>query len=82
MPPPCKIFRRCSIPSITPNLLTTCGAAASSAVEHSAEWMQAEGIVALVENLTLSHLEGRYDDIEEVIDVLMRFAGAVAAGRR
>jgi TetR/AcrR family transcriptional regulator, fatty acid biosynthesis regulator len=44
--------------------------------------MQAEGIVALVENLTLSHLEGRYDDVEEVIDVLMRFAGAVAAGRR
>jgi AcrR family transcriptional regulator len=36
--------------------------------------MQAEGIVALVETLALSYMEGRYEDIEEVLDVLVQFS--------
>ena len=36
--------------------------------------MVADGIVALTESLTLGHLEGRYPDIEEVIDILVAFS--------
>jgi AcrR family transcriptional regulator len=39
--------------------------------------MQAEGIIALIENLALSHLEGHYDDIDEVLDVLVVFSQAL-----
>lgn len=36
--------------------------------------MVADGIVALTESLTLGHLEGRYPDVEEMIDILAAFS--------
>jgi len=42
--------------------------------------MQAEGLVALIETLALSHMEGRYEDIEEVLDVLVQFSHTLAPG--
>lgn len=36
--------------------------------------MMADGLIALTETLTLGHVEGRYPDVEEVVDVLMAFA--------
>jgi len=36
--------------------------------------MVAEGITALTESLTLGHLEGRYPDVEEIVDVLVAFS--------
>jgi AcrR family transcriptional regulator len=36
--------------------------------------MYAEGVVALVEAFALGHVEGRYPDVEEVVDMLMAFA--------
>ncbi len=36
--------------------------------------MVADGLVALTEMLALGHLEGRYPDLEEVIDVLVAFS--------
>ncbi|WP_158088775.1 TetR/AcrR family transcriptional regulator [Thermoactinospora rubra] len=36
--------------------------------------MIADGVIALTEALTLGHLEGRYPDLEEAIDVLVMFS--------
>ena len=36
--------------------------------------MVADGIIAISESLMLGHLEGRYPDIEEIIDTLMMFS--------
>ncbi|GAA4210871.1 hypothetical protein GCM10022252_79280 [Streptosporangium oxazolinicum] len=36
--------------------------------------MIADGVVALTESLTLGHLEGRYPDLEEAIDLLVVFS--------
>lgn len=41
--------------------------------------MVADGIVALTEALILGHLEGRYPDLEEVIDVLLAFSSGYLA---
>lgn len=37
--------------------------------------MVADGIIALTEALALGHLNGRYPDIEEIVDVLVMFTG-------
>lgn len=39
--------------------------------------MQADGLVAVIDHLTLGHIEGRYEDVEEVLDVLMQFCRAL-----
>lgn len=36
--------------------------------------MVADGIIALTESLALGHLEGRYPDVEEIVDVLVTFS--------
>lgn len=37
--------------------------------------MVADGIIAMTEALALGHLNGRYPDIEEIVDVLLVFTG-------
>lgn len=37
--------------------------------------MIAEGVIALSEAMTLGHLEGRFPDTEEAVDILVTFAG-------
>jgi AcrR family transcriptional regulator len=41
----------------------------------------AEGLIALTQTLALSHIDGRYKDLEQIIDVLTRFALAVVPPR-
>jgi hypothetical protein len=36
--------------------------------------MAAEGLGAVTDALVLGHLEGRYPDVEEILDVLVAFA--------
>ncbi|MFD0658836.1 hypothetical protein [Thermocatellispora tengchongensis] len=36
--------------------------------------MIADGLSALTESMALGHLEGRYPDLEECVDVLMAFS--------
>lgn len=36
--------------------------------------MIADGVIALTDSLTLGYLEGRYSDLEEIIDVLIAFS--------
>ena len=43
----------------------------------------ADGLVAVTEALVLGHLDGRYPDIDEILDVLVAFSSTGAAlGRR
>ena len=44
--------------------------------------MQADGLIALVDTLALGHLEGRYPDVEEILDTLVQFSRATSARRR
>ena len=64
--------------AVTLRNLTTALAAGGLPSDTPAErrrlHMQAEGLVALIETLALGHMEGRYDDIEEVLDVLVQFS--------
>ena len=50
------------------------GLPADSPAERRWVEMVADGIVALMESLTMGHLEGRYPDIEQIIDVLVTFS--------
>lgn len=43
---------------------------------------QADGLMAVTETLALGHAEGRYPDIDEVLDVLMGFARGLARAPR
>lgn len=44
--------------------------------------MQADGLIALVDTLALGHLEGRYPDVEEILDTLVEFSRATSPRRR
>lgn len=54
--------------------LVASGIPYTTASDHRRAEMVAEGIIALTESLTLGHLEGRYPDIEEMIDILAAFS--------
>lgn len=41
--------------------------------------MIADGLIALTDSLALGHLEGRYPDIEEIVDVLLLFSAGYAS---
>lgn len=43
---------------------------------------QADGLMAVVETLALGHAEGRYPDMEELLDVLVGFARGLAGAPR
>lgn len=69
-------FTRAQLERTLDNLTASLAAAGlpfDTPAEQRRLHMQAEGLVALVENLALSHLEGRYD-LEEVLDVLVEFS--------
>jgi AcrR family transcriptional regulator len=60
--------------------LIALGAPASTVAERQRLTMIADGLIGLTETLGLGYLDGRYPDIESVLDVLARFAlGAVSA---
>jgi AcrR family transcriptional regulator len=54
--------------------LVALGAPAKTAVERARVEMMAEGMVSLTETLGLAYLEGRYKNVDVVIDVLTLFA--------
>jgi AcrR family transcriptional regulator len=41
--------------------------------------MIAEGVVSLTETMILGHLEGRYPDVEEIVDVLVAFSSGYSS---
>jgi hypothetical protein len=41
--------------------------------------MVADGVTALTETMAMGHLEGRYPDLEEVVDTLVAFFAGVRA---
>lgn len=49
----------------------------SDAADRRRLEMVADGIIALTESLVLGHLEGRYPDLEEAVDVLVTFCAGV-----
>jgi AcrR family transcriptional regulator len=54
--------------------LHAAGMPSRRAVERRRASMVADGIIALTESLANGHLDGRYPDIEEIIDVLVAFS--------
>jgi AcrR family transcriptional regulator len=58
--------------------LAATGTPVSTAAERRRAQMVADGLTAVTEALVLGHLDGRYRDIEEIIDVLVAFAEAGA----
>jgi AcrR family transcriptional regulator len=60
--------------------LIALGAPAQTAGQRARLEMMAEGMVSLTETLGLGYLEGRYKDLDAVIDVLTQFSiGALSA---
>jgi AcrR family transcriptional regulator len=58
--------------------LAAAGAPAATSAERERLEMIAEGVIALTETLGLGYLDGRYCDLEAIVDVLTAFAlGAV-----
>lgn len=65
--------------------LITVGMKARTADERRKVEMASDGISALIDSLALGHLEGRYADREEIVDILVAFFwgayGHTAAGK-
>ncbi len=58
--------------------LISIGACAKTAAERQKLEMTAEGCIVLTQTLALGYLDGRYTDLEQVLDVLVGFAlGAI-----
>jgi AcrR family transcriptional regulator len=53
--------------------LTALGAPASTPAERARLEMVAEGLIVLTQTLALGYLEGRYEDLEAIVDVLVEF---------
>ncbi len=53
--------------------LVALGYAASTSAERRRAEMIADGYIALTEGLACGHLDGRYPDIEEIVDILVVF---------
>lgn len=51
----------------------------TTAAEKRKLAMIADGLIALTDALALGHLEGRYPDLEEVVDVLLLFSAGYAS---
>jgi AcrR family transcriptional regulator len=54
--------------------LVASGFPSATAADRRQVEMVADGITALTESLTLGHLDGRFPDLEEAIDVLVAFS--------
>lgn len=54
--------------------LYAAGMARRTAADRRAAAMVADGVIALTEALTVGHMEGRYPDVEEIIDILVAFS--------
>ncbi len=65
-----------TLANLTATLAAT-GVPHATAEERRQLRMRSDGLMAVIETLALGHIEGRYDDIEEVLDVLMGFARAL-----
>jgi AcrR family transcriptional regulator len=61
--------------------LAASGAPHATPKERRQLAMQVDGIFALLETYALGLIDGRYDDLEEVIDVLVGFARAITVKR-
>jgi AcrR family transcriptional regulator len=53
--------------------LTALGAPASTPAERQRLEMFAEGLITLTQTLALGYLDGRYKDLEAIVDVLVQF---------
>lgn len=53
--------------------LTALGAPASTQADRQRLEMFAEGLITLTQTLALGYLDGRYDDLEAIVDVLVEF---------
>lgn len=53
--------------------LTALGAPAATPAERARLEMVSEGLIALTQTLALGYLEGRYQDLEAIVDVLVEF---------
>jgi TetR/AcrR family transcriptional regulator, fatty acid biosynthesis regulator len=63
--------------------LEQAGVPMATARERRIAGLIADGLVATFEGLLIDHLDGRYPDVEEILDALMLFArGVPAAARR
>ena len=54
--------------------LAAAGLPCATAADRRRAEMIADGLRALVESLAIGHLEGRYPDIEEIVDTLVLFS--------
>ena len=61
--------------------LIALGAPVETAAQREQLEIIAEGLIALTQKLALSYLDGRYTDLEQIVDVLTRFALAVVPPR-
>lgn len=61
--------------------LIALGAPAATPAERQDVEMIAEGLIALTQTMALSFIEGRYTDLERVVDVLVRFTLGVLPPR-
>lgn len=60
--------------------LVSAGAPAATAEQRQRSRMIAEGLISLTQTLGLGYLDGRYDDLDRIVDVLVHFAlGAIGA---
>jgi TetR/AcrR family transcriptional regulator, fatty acid biosynthesis regulator len=62
--------------------LAATGVPHATAEERRQLRQQADGLMAVVETLALGHAEGRYPDMEELLDVLVGFSRGLARGPR
>jgi AcrR family transcriptional regulator len=56
--------------------LAASGLPVTTTVERRRAEMIADALIALTESLAVGHLEGRYPDIEEIVDILVAFSQA------
>jgi hypothetical protein len=60
------------------NRLAATGTPVDTPAELRQAQMMADGLSAMTEALVLGHLEGRYPDVDEILDVLVAFASVGA----
>jgi AcrR family transcriptional regulator len=62
--------------------LAATGTPVGTAAQRRRAHMVADGLTAVTEALVLGHLDGRYRDVEKILDVLVAFAAATDPGVR
>jgi TetR/AcrR family transcriptional regulator, fatty acid biosynthesis regulator len=61
--------------------LASTGTPVGTATERRRAEMVADGLIAVTEALVLGHIDGRYRDVEEIVDVLVAFTAAATVDR-